>query len=400
MRATVLLCVLTLCAGLPGQEVREVNGVTCSIRVPRGWRPGGMMVAAFHGQGDVHTNFMRVLKTFDFLSDALLVVPDAPNNAAWEAADIDPVDGMLETLQEEFGPGRTIATGFSRGAFFAFGFGLEKPTRVRGVIPHSGGLIQAIPDDEEAKGQVFYVIHGTADAIVPVDQSRSAVRRLEEVGIKVEYEEVAGLAHTVDRAACERAFAWLEVNLGGLGLSDDEAEALLERIEDAAKDGEIAAAAEAWAEARGLSEKMQKKFAKLAKKHVEHDDEGLAAAAIQACAELGEEGVKALKKVPDEDEDRTIAAAEALGQNGTEKAIDALDKMLKDERTSVAVAAARALEMCGGDEAIEVLIDKLGDFEEDPAHAPRAEAIQAALEAVTGQTITTARMWKAWLKER
>ncbi len=401
MRAIpVLVCLLSLFGAAQGGEVRESHGLTFSLRVPRGWRPGGLMVVAFHGEEDDHASFLRVLETFDFLDDAVLVVPNAPQDATWISDNIDPVAGLLAEVQEELGPGRTSALGFSRGAFFVFGFGLEKATQVEGVVAHSGGLIQAIPRGDDARRQVFYVIHGTADGVVRTDQSRAAVKLLAGEGIKVEYEPVTGLAHHIDPEACEHGFAWLERNLGALGLSDEDAKARLEAIEALVKAGDFAAAAEAWREIRGLSDKLQRGFSKLARKHVEHEDEDLARAAIAACAELGSHGVGALKRVPADDEDRTIAAAQALGENGNAKAFAPLEKLLGADAEAVGVAAARGLESYGGDEAVEALIDKLADFEQLPVHAERSAAILRALEALTGESFASAGQWQAWQKKR
>ncbi len=402
---SVLGLSLLLAATCGAAEVQTAaNGLTYSIRVPNNWEAGEqpLMVVGFHGWGGNHANFIRSMESFAFLNNAIVIAPDAPKAAAWEEADIQPVDELIADLQKRYKPGRTVAFGFSRGAYFAFGFGLTKPERVQAVVPHSGGLLKPVPADEAAHRQVFYVIHGDADNVVPVDQSRSAVKTLQDARVSVEYDEIAGLAHTVDAAACARAFTWLETHMGAAvpKVSDEDAAAHIEAIEDLVDAEDYAGAASRWSELEGVSSAMTSKVAKLARAHLKLDDDGLAVAAIEVCGSLAADGLAVLKKIKGRDETRAIAAAEALGRCGERKAASALGKLLDADSEAVAVAAAAGLQELAGDEALKVLIDGLDDFEDKPEHAERCEAISEALAALSGESWETAKEWKAWARQR
>ncbi|HVY61733.1 MAG TPA: hypothetical protein VHF22_08770 [Planctomycetota bacterium] len=338
--AAIALVATSACAAA---EVKQsARGMTYSIRVPRAWdaAAGGLLVVALHGQGGSNAQFMPAVEGAPFLADALLVAPNATKNAAWEESDIDLVADLIREVTDRYHSTRTIAFGFSRGAFMAFGLGMLRPDVVQACIPHSGGLPPGmpVPPTDGVKAQVFYVIHGDADGTVNVQQSRDAVQALEAAGVKrVKYDELKGLGHSLDPAAVKRGFDWVQQQLGPLpaGMTDAEAKAKLAALEKAVGAKDAAAAGEAL--------------------------EGLA-------------------RAPRAWQPRVAKAAE---------------KGLKGKDDALAVACAEGLGKVGGDPATGALIGALASAESGK-RAEVAKAIEAALEKVTGKSFASAKEWKRW----
>lgn len=383
---------------------RSAKGITYSIRIPDGYdrTKGALLVVGFHGWGGNNEELMRGLQAMSHLKEAILVTPNAPKAAAWEEADLEPVADLVSEVAREHRPPRTVAFGFSRGAYFSFGIGLRYPNLIHAVIPHSGGLVAPIPGEAAAKKQVFYVIHGDADRTVPVSQSREAVEKLKAAGLQhVKYDEVKGLAHRVDPEATKRAFAWIERTLGPAlpALQDTDAAERLAALEKAIRAKDWDSAANGFGALAGASRRYHGKIASLAKTHVRSAHEPLALAAIEAASELGEAGVAVLKTVPATPETPAIAAAGALARTGSPAAAAALLVLLKGSPEAVAVAAAEALGELGGDASIVALIKGLEAAEGASAKAERRGATIESLKRLTDQTFATAREWKRWLAQ-
>lgn len=279
--------------------------MTYSIRVPPGWDPatGGTMVLGLHGQGGDHRRFLVQLEPLECFARSILVVPNATRNAAWDENDVDLVADLALEVKRVHGVRRTIAFGFSRGAYLGFGLALRRPDAVQAVIPHSGGLVGPAAGGAAAKKVAFYVIHRDRDDVVPVEQSREAVRALEGAGhARVKYEEVRGLAHLIDRAASGRAVAWIEATLGPAIMPESEAARRIAAVEKAIKAKDDEAAARAVDALDGVPRAAAGKVASLAVRQAMHEDDGVARAAVGAAERLGDAGVPIamLKKVEGE----------------------------------------------------------------------------------------------------
>ncbi len=379
MRAKLLLltglCLLFFTAPATAQtEVRESrSGVTYSIRVPANYDPanGGLLVIGLHGQGGSHTGFIRSVAQAGYLSDAVVAAPNAQKGAAWEAADVEPVADMIAELRGQYRAFRVIAFGYSRGAYFGFGLGVRHPELLQAVVAHSGGLVTPVPNNEAVKKQVFYVIHGDADHTVAVTQSREAVEKLKKAGItRIKYDEIPGLGHDMDPAAIRRGFDWIEQTLGPVvaPLSAKEALTRIKAIESAVKAKEYDAAAAGFGELGGAPGSVLKKIAKLTKKHVRSKSEGLAVAAAEAAAALGELGLASLKSG------------------------------LSSKSEPVAVASAAGLGRVGGKVSIGLLIGKLGKVERAGDTPELEKSIHASLERLTSRRFSSYKVWRAWAK--
>jgi predicted esterase len=400
----VLFAVLVPSLAQATEVKTSTGGMTYSIRVPGGYDPGqgAVLVFGLHGRGGSHTQFMPGLVGASYLRKHIVVAPNALANAQWAASDLPVLASLVKQLQATYNCNRTIFFGFSMGAYCSFGFSLSYPELVQAVIPHSGGMGVPVANSDAQKKLAYYVIHGDADNVVNVSQSRSAVKNLEARGISlVKYEELGGLAHTISRAACERAFAWVESTLGPArkSLPAKEVKPKLSAVDAALKGEDWATAREELEALAGAGPRYAKKIAGLAKRCVKTSDEALALTAIDAAGRLGEAGLSPLKAVPQENERLASAAATALARTRSPKAFKILLSYLKGDSEQVAVSAAKAVERLGGRAADQVLIKALRGAEKSEDRAERRDAILAALKGLHGQSLDSSRAWARWLAQ-
>ena len=83
--------------------------------------------------------------------------------------------------------------GFSQGAILSYATALTYPEKVAKVVALSGYLNQEIlPETIDTKAishLKFFVSHGSVDQVIPVEWARKAKPALENLGLKVEYQE-------------------------------------------------------------------------------------------------------------------------------------------------------------------------------------------------------------------
>jgi predicted esterase len=396
----LLLVVLAGPAFAGNPEVkRSEKGMTYSLRVPDGYdrSKGGLLVLALHGRGGKHTEFMDTMKAMAFLKDAIVATPQAPTNATWDAADMAPLSDLIAELQEQWSPARTLCFGFSAGGYFTFTMSLTYPGLIQGAIPCSGGLPLGVPSDEKVKKVPFYVIHGDADGIVNVDQSRSAVKALEGAGVPVKYEEIPAMGHTLNNDAIKRGFEWVEKTLGPMNpeLPDSVTGERLKALDKALKAKDWDEATKVFPTLVGATPRWSGKIASLAKPQFSSTSEPLALVAIEECGHLGVDGVSVLKSISPEKETLAKAAAAALARAGVPQAVEPLLTLLKGKSEAVAVEAARELRRTGA-LGTHALILGLQHVEEKKVDDDRKAMILASLKRMTGQTLATFKEWKRW----
>ena len=134
--AGLALVMLVAAGAAAGVEVQtSKSGVTYSIRVPQGYdaHEARLLVIGLHGQGGSHDRFMQVMLRAGYLGKAALVAPDALAGKAWGAADVGRVAELVREVAGRVRAHRTLLFGYSRGAYFAFGLGLEHPDIAQAV---------------------------------------------------------------------------------------------------------------------------------------------------------------------------------------------------------------------------------------------------------------------------
>ena len=249
----------------------------------------------------------------------------------------------------------------------------------------------------------FYVIHGDADAVVPVTQSQTAVEQLKASGVKrIHYREISGLGHSMHPQASQDAFKWVESTLGpsGAPLGDKEAVEAIAALSEALKGKDWSKASEVFPGVKGAPLSRRRAIAGLVKTALKADVPKLSLAAIAAAGELGAGGLASLKGVSKKDEALSSAAALALARTHSPRAFKQLLDYLKGKSEGVALAAAEALGSQGGLPALPLLIQALGSVEGKPSQGKRREALLAALKAISGESFDSAKAWGRWLGQQ
>ena len=130
-----------------------------------------------------------------------LLVPQCPQGFDWSGAiagETDMLDVVLlmidESLRDDrIDPQRVYLAGFSMGASGAWDLAARAPGQFAAVVPIAGG------GRPETAPQLVNVrlraVHGAADDVVPVEQSRSMIEVVRSRGGNPGYTEYAGLGH-------------------------------------------------------------------------------------------------------------------------------------------------------------------------------------------------------------
>jgi phospholipase/carboxylesterase len=141
--------------------------------------------------------------------------PDAPDDPAALAETLDELDDLVDATTPD--RREVIVGGFSQGGAMALALGLRSTSRppLGATFAVSGYLLApdlVSYDFAGAAHRPVLISHGAADAVVPVEQGRSAARLLERRGVPVRYCEHPGLGHRQEPAYLDDVRDWL----GGL----------------------------------------------------------------------------------------------------------------------------------------------------------------------------------------
>ena len=110
--------------------------------------------------------------------------------------------------------------GFSQGTMMSLHVGPRRPIRIAGILGFSGSLIapQVLAEEIKSKPPVF-LVHGTADQVVPFGALAQAESALRDAGIPVETESRPGLVHSIDQVGAQKGALFLRRCLGGAPVS-------------------------------------------------------------------------------------------------------------------------------------------------------------------------------------
>jgi predicted esterase len=180
------------------------------------------LVIAFHGGGGRGDDYIGA---YSDLTDAAGMVMLAPNSSGetWDgvsegrfANDVPFINAMLDQLWNRIAIDRTRIglIGFSDGASYALSLGLANGDQLRGIVAHSPGFIVDAPRHGHPS---FFVSHGTADPVLPIDAtSRKLVPALRALGDDVTYLEFDG-GHEVPDSIASEAVNWMRLRAPSLG---------------------------------------------------------------------------------------------------------------------------------------------------------------------------------------
>ena len=129
------------------------------------------------------------------------------------------LDGFIDAEMARLGlePTAYALMGFSQGAMMVLYTGLRRIAAPRAILAYSGALLA--PESLAAQRQnaaPVLLVHGEADAVVEVAQSRAAEIALRTDGVPVEARYTPGLGHGIDTGGLAAGAAYLENAFAGL----------------------------------------------------------------------------------------------------------------------------------------------------------------------------------------
>ena len=216
------------------------------VYVPRDYRPSirWPIVLALHGGGErgddglVQTDvgLARAIRRHVERFPAVVVFPQTPegDTPGWQALGARIALAALDETTKEFNadPARVYLTGLSMGgngswylaynhtdrfaaAVIVCGWVRERRSTTTGTVYPAIAPVPA-PDVYRAVAEriarlPIWIVHGDADTVVPVEDSRLMAGALKGAGADVQYTELAGVGHNAWDPAYERAdlIEWL-----------------------------------------------------------------------------------------------------------------------------------------------------------------------------------------------
>ena len=99
-------------------------------------------------------------------------------------ADGDHIAGLIALFKRVLPVGRVYIYGHSQGAFFAYWFAGEHPEIVDGIVAHAGNVLEVKHSKLSREKVAIGILHGKADAVVPVDCAFRSEKIYRELGYK------------------------------------------------------------------------------------------------------------------------------------------------------------------------------------------------------------------------
>lgn len=194
------------------------------VYVPRGYRPGSRppAILALHGAGErgsdgllqTEVGLAGAIRRHPDRWPAVAVFPQAPAALLWRDLPARVAMAALAQAEAEFGtdPDRVYLMGLSMGGSGTWTLAYAHPGRFAALVPVCAfaGPFRGLPPvaaDASADADPYaalarkiaavpvWMIHGEADSVVPVEESRRMHAALAAAGGRVTYKELPGVNH-------------------------------------------------------------------------------------------------------------------------------------------------------------------------------------------------------------
>jgi phospholipase/carboxylesterase len=113
-------------------------------------------------------------------------------------------------------PARVYLMGFSQGAIMSASVALTAPELVAGAVLMSGRILPeirpALAEPARLAGLPILLVHGTADAVLPIQHGRASRALLESLPVDLDYREYPQ-GHEVSQRSLADIAAWLRQRL-------------------------------------------------------------------------------------------------------------------------------------------------------------------------------------------
>ncbi|ESU28444.1 phospholipase/carboxylesterase [Flavobacterium limnosediminis JC2902] len=185
------------------------------VREPKLKKEKNPLLLLLHGYGSNEEDlfsFAQELPEDYFVISARAPYPLPPYGNAWYAihfdtdenkfsdndearASRDLIAAFIDELVENYpiDANNVTLVGFSQGTILSYSVALSYPEKVQRVVALSGYLNLDIVKENFQNNNIgklkFFISHGTADQVIPVDWARKAPEYLKDLGLDVVYKE-------------------------------------------------------------------------------------------------------------------------------------------------------------------------------------------------------------------
>ena len=198
----------------------EGKSYAFQVYVPRNYRPrpAAPIILALHGAGErgsdgllqTEVGLAGAIRRHPERWPAVVVFPQAPPELLWQDLPARVAMAALAQAEREFrtDPNRVYLMGLSMGGNGTWYLAYHNPDRFAAIVPVCGfvGAFRTVtpvapgPDPYAGVAQRIarlpvWIIHGDADSVVPVTESRRMAEALRAAGAQVTYKELPGVNH-------------------------------------------------------------------------------------------------------------------------------------------------------------------------------------------------------------
>lgn len=164
------------------------------------------IVVFLHGRSLSGTDLYKVRKygTLDALSagrkiNAIVIAPQVKTNDWWRP---NRVMNVIKWVDERYDVdmSRIYVLGMSLGAYGAMDFAAAYPKQTAAAMALCGGSTRKPAELAKLNEVPMWIMHGTADALVPISESRRVYKAMKEANAdtpRLRYDEFEGAGHSV-----------------------------------------------------------------------------------------------------------------------------------------------------------------------------------------------------------
>jgi phospholipase/carboxylesterase len=218
----------------PESPWHEIEGVRCLVLYTGGAEAKQElpMLIAIHGLGDQPERFAALVRELPVAARVVVpqgffayhdgyswfdLAPDQEARARALAAAATRVARLIDAAALRFPTrGHPVVTGFSQGGMLSFALAVAHPRAIAGALPLAGALPRPLwPESMPSDAPPIVALHGDADNLLAIEDTRAAVQHLRALGFRAELHEFPGVGHSLDAAMRRELARRLAELLGG-----------------------------------------------------------------------------------------------------------------------------------------------------------------------------------------
>ncbi|MHC4661455.1 MAG: alpha/beta hydrolase [Planctomycetota bacterium] len=197
----VFFCTPSMAAGQ--RQVKQTkSGGTYYLIAPPGAGPARPcpLLVAIHGDGYDAKTFQGDWESYASKAGYILALPEKFDHTrgGWGTKDVQCIEETIDEVRKAYGvPARlTVVAGHSSGVTAALNIALSRQEAVSALIGIAGNITPDASKLKNCKKFGVFLMHGTADTIVPIQNGRMARDIFKKAGFDVALKEVQGHQHS------------------------------------------------------------------------------------------------------------------------------------------------------------------------------------------------------------